>query len=364
MQITAAVAFENRAPLRYEALELSEPVADEVVVRLVASGICHTDLTVLDHSPLRWPAVLGHEGAGRVMSVGSAVTTLQVGDPVAMTFSSCGHCPNCSQGRPAQCLSFPMLNMSGGLRADGSCTHSFEGKQAFGAFLGQSSFATHAVVSARSAVRLPADFPLELAAPLGCGIQTGAGAVLNTLLPRPGSSFAVFGTGAVGLAALMAAKAAGCTTLIAVDRSPERLKIALELGATHTVETNSDTVATVRKLSGGGIDFAVEAAGAPAAMTQSIESLAARGSAVLLGIAPGAKITIDPMLLQRNALTVRGVMMTEAAPEVFIPKLVALNRAGLLPYERLIKYYDFDDINTAIADARSGATIKPVIRMP
>jgi aryl-alcohol dehydrogenase len=363
VRITAALAFDNRAPLRTEAIEISEPASDEVVVRIVASGICHTDLTVLDHSPLPWPAVLGHEGAGRVTAIGSSVTTVGVGDPVATTFNSCGICVNCAQGFPAQCLNFTAVNMSGGRRTDGSCSHSIEGKPVFAAFLGQSSFATHAVMKARSVVRIPEDFPLELAAPLGCGIQTGAGGVLNTLRPRPGSSIAIFGAGAVGLSALMAAKAAGCTTLVAIDRSASRLKLANELGATHTFEAKDDVANAIRSVSGGGVNYSIEAAGAPSAMQQAIESLAVRGSALLLGIAPGTRISIDPMMLQRQSLTVKGMMMTEGTPRVFIPKLIELFRAGLLPYDRLVRYYDFSDINSAIADARSGVAIKPIIRM-
>lgn len=367
MKIDAALAFGPGKPLSIEPVELSGPAAGEVLVRLVATGLCHTDLTVMDHMPLPWPALLGHEGAGVVAAIGAGVTRVAVGDPVVMTTASCGHCRECSRGEPAYCNHFTALNMSGGHRADGTCTHTRDGAPVFAGFLGQSSFATHVVVLERSVVRVPADLPLETLAPMGCGIQTGAGAVLNTARPRPGDSLAVFGAGAVGLSALAAAAVAGCTTRIAVDMVPSRLDLARDMGATHVFNAGQcDPVAAIRELTGGGVDFAIEAAGLTAVMAQAVEALGPRGTAVLVGVAGDTPVPVNPSALQGGGRTVKGSMMCgdHAVPADFIGRLIALWRDGQLPFEKFVRYYDFADINQAIADAKAGVAIKPILRMP
>ena len=281
MDIQAAVAHGNKQPLALETVQLDEPQAGEILVRIVASGICHTDLTLIDFSPLPWPAVLGHEGAGVVERVGAGVTKVKAGDHVIMSTTSCGRCRNCLQGQPSFCLHFQGVNMSGGRRPDGSCTLHQHGKPAFGGFFGQSSFATYVLAGERNTIKIDKDLPLDVMAPFGCGVQTGAAAVLNTLKVKPGRSLAVFGAGAVGLSALMAAKIAGCGPLIAVDTKPSRLALASELGATTVINASEvDAVAELQKL--GGVDYAVEAAGVAAVMTSAIASLGFNGEAVLV----------------------------------------------------------------------------------
>ena len=268
MQIQAAVCREKDGAFTLESVELSEPQADEVVVKIVASGMCHTDLAVRDqHIPLPLPAVLGHEGAGIVAKVGAGVTKFKAGDHVVLSYGSCGKCGNCLSGRPAYCAQFLPFNV-GTCRPDGSCTHQQNGKAMTGAFFYQSSFATYALTHVRNVVKVADDLPLEVLAPLGCGIQTGAGAVFNCLRPQAGSSIAIFGAGAVGLSAVMAAAVAGCAVIIVVDVQEARLALAKELGATVVVNARTaDSVAAVREASGGGVDSAVEATGLPAVMT-------------------------------------------------------------------------------------------------
>ncbi len=366
-KIRAALAHANRSPLSIEDIELSEPQADDVLVRITSTGLCHTDLMVLDEAPLPWPAVLGHEGCGIVEQVGANVQGLVPGDTVVTTSVSCGMCSNCLQNQPSYCEKFRALNMSGGYRADGTCSHCQGERKLFGRFLGQSSFATHALVHQRSVIKVDANLPLEQMAPLGCGIQTGAGAVLNTLKPRMGSTLAIFGAGAVGLAALMAGKLGGCSRLILVDRLPSRLALGLELGATDIIDASQvDSVAAIRELTGGGVDGSVEATGVPAVMSQAIAALGLNGCAVLVGLAsPQASVAFNPTELQSRRQSIKGSMMAGdgASPQVFIPELIAHWRAGRFPFDKLSKFYAFEDINQAIADARSGSAIKPVLRM-
>lgn len=365
MRIDAAVAHANRQPLALEQVDLDGPQANEVLVRITATGICQTDISILNYVPLPWPAVLGHEGAGIIERVGDAVTTLAVGDHVVLTTTSCGRCSNCMQGQPSFCINFRTVNMSGGRRADGSCTMHQHGKTAFGGFLGQSSFAAYVLATERNAIKIDKDLPLDVMAPFGCGIQTGAAAVLNTLKVQAGRSLAVFGAGAVGLSALMAAKIAGCSPLIAIDTKPERLALALELGATSVINAGeADAVAILQ--ASGGVDYAVEATGIAAVMENAVNALGVNGAAVLVGVAAGQKVSLDPMTLQSRGLTVKGTIMAgrDGVPALFVRKLIEFWREGKLPVEKMIRYYDFADVNQAIEDSRSGATVKPILRLP
>lgn len=364
MEILAAVVKE-KGHFAVEKVELGTPRDDEVLVKIVASGMCHTDLAVKDqHIPFPLPAVLGHEGAGIVVAVGEKVAKLAPGDHVVLTYASCGQCPNCLKGKPAYCDAFLGYNL-GTCRPDGSCTHHQHDKPLAASFFYQSSFATHAIAHQRNVVKVPADLPLETLAPLGCGIQTGAGSVFNCLKPAAGSSIAVFGMGAVGLSATMAAKVAGCTTIIAVDVQSQRLALAKELGATHTLNGNEVLpIEEMRRIVPGGVDYAVEATGIPWVMSDSVEALAGTGTAVLLGVAPhGAKVQFSAATLL-GGRTIRSSIEGDSIPEIFIPRLVELYRRGLFPFDRIAKYYDLADINQAAADSESGATIKPIIRMP
>jgi aryl-alcohol dehydrogenase len=339
---------------------------DEVLVRVVGAGICHTDLSSRDGAlPVPLPAVLGHEGAGVVEAVGSEVTRAVPGDTVLLSFSSCGACPSCSEGRPAYCGTFLSRNF-GGVRPDGSPTiAAADGSPVGGRFFGQSAFAHRALVDQRSLVPVTVSGEDELAAlaPVGCGVQTGVGAVLNTLAPERGQSLAVFGAGAVGLSAVMAAALTGADPVIAVDVVASRLELARELGATHTVDaTEEDPVARIVEITGGGADFAVECSGVPAVLRQAVDALAVGGTAAVVGApAFGVEVSLDVNNLLQGR-TVHGVIEGDSNPDTFVPYLVDLHRKGLLPFDRMVRFYEPGRINEAAADAESGKVLKPVLR--
>lgn len=363
MQITAAVARSAGHPLELVPLELDEPRADEVRVRMVATGVCHTDALVRDQVlPTPLPVVLGHEGAGIVDAVGAAVTTVEPGDHVVLGFNSCGHCVSCRSGHPAYCETFPAHNF-GGRRADGTTSLSDGETVVSSHFFGQSSFATFANVAERSVVRVPKSVPLEILGPLGCGLMTGAGAVLNVLRPEAGSSIVIFGTGAVGCSALLAAIVANCTTIVMVDIVPGRLEFALDLGATHVIDSRSeDAVEAVKRITGGGAQCALDTTGNRQVFRQMVDSLAVRGHGVLVGAAPaGTDAAVDIGAFLTQSPTISGVIEGDAVPQSFIPLLVELYQAGRFPFDRLVKEYPFERINDAFEDSAGGVTIKPIV---
>ena len=365
MQATAAVVREAGGPFQLETVEVEAPRDDEVLVKIVASGICHTDVAVRNQDvTLPLPMVLGHEGSGIVESVGSAVSHVAPGDHVVLSGDSCGHCRNCHHGLPSYCDDFVESNLTG-LRRDGSSPLSQSGEPLRGRFVGQSSFATYSVAPARSVIKVPDDLPLELLGPLGCGLTTGAGTVLNALKPPAGSSIVIFGVGTVGLAAVMGARLSGCEKVIAVDPNAARLNIAHEMGATHTVDPGTrDPVAVIRELTGGGADFSVECSGIPIAVRQAVDCLGRPGMCAQVGATPaGAEIafSMDHIGFGRG---IKGVVMGDSAAQTFVPYLAELYRSGRLPYDRFVQYYDFADINQAIHDsAVTGKVIKPILRM-
>jgi len=357
MKITAAVVPVRSAPFEMEALDLAAPLADDVLVRVVASGMCHTDLHARDgYFPnLPYPVVCGHEGAGIIEQVGAAVADLAPGDPVVISFPWYGECGPCRAGRISYRERARLLKSSG-RRVDGSIPMSRDGEPVYSCFFQQSSFASFAVAPAKDVVKIRRDAPIEMLGPLGCGLQTGAGAVLNVMQPAAGQSIAVYGVGGVGLAA----RTAGCDPIIAVDRLPARLVLARELGATHTLESRgAETLAQIRKITGGGTDFALETSAVPAVFRLAVDGLRGLGTCVLVGSArAGTEVSFEMPWLQ-GGRTVRGVIQGDSRPRDFIPRLVELFMAG-----RLITRYDFEDINRAAADATSGAAIKPVLLMP
>jgi aryl-alcohol dehydrogenase len=365
MQITAAVVRERSAPFNLEQLDLCDPRPDEVIVRVVASGMCQTDLHGRDgyfSSP--YPAVYGHEGAGVVHAVGSAVDALAPGDHVVMSFPWCGTCPNCQQHKYCYCVHGRRLKMHG-TRVDGSTLIAKDGAPVFSAFFQQSSFGTYALTQARYAVKVRKDAPLEALGPLACSGQTGAGAVLNAMQPQPGDSLAIFGVGAVGLSALMAANIAGCDPIVAVDVHAHRLALARELGATHVIDHSGRdrVVDEVRAVVPGGVRYALDTSAQPSVFRQAIEALMPGGTCVLLGSAPpGTEVAIEMPFLQQGRI-VRGVVQGESLPKEFIPRLVDLIVAGKFPIQKMIKFYDFADINVAAQESSSGIAIKPVLRI-
>ena len=365
MRATAAVVPAKNSPFELREVVLDDPRPDEVVVRVVASGICHTDLIVRDQwYPPELPAVLGHEGSGVVEQVGADVTSVRPGDRVALSFNFCRTCRNCLRGRPAYCEDFFPRNF-GGRRSDGSATvRASDGSALNANFFGQSSFGTYALASEHTIVKVPEDVPLELAGPLGCGIQTGAGAVLNSLAPPDGSSIVVFGAGTVGLSAIMGADVANCGTIIAVDLVPERLRLATELGATHVLDGRDDALSErITGLTGGGADYTVETTANPRVLRTAVDSLNFGGTCGVIGAAPiGTEVSLDmsALLFDRS---VRGIVEGDSVPRLFIPRLIDLYRRGRFPFDRLIRTYPFEEINAAAADSERGVTVKPVITM-
>ncbi len=359
----AAVVEEKEGPFALQEVEVGDLRPDEVLIDVRASGICHTDLGAQAGSyPTPLPCVLGHEGAGIVAAVGSAVGGLAPGDRVAMSYAACGACPSCLAGRPFFCPEFFPRNFLA-QRMDGSTALSRDGRPLHSQFFGQSSFASQAVCHHRSVARIDAEIPFELLAPIGCGIQTGAGAVLNVLRPGATSSLVVLGTGAVGTSAVMAARVAGCATIIAVDLNPARLSLARELGATHTIDPGSeDVVEAVRDLTGGGADFSLECTGNPMVLRQAVELLGSGATCGVIG-APvfGTDVALDVNELLAHGRHVRGIVEGESLPQVFIPQLVELWRQGRFPIDRLVATSPFDQINEAAATMHGGTVIKPVV---
>ncbi len=284
MQIEAAVARKEFAPLNFEALDLEEPRHNEVRVRLVGSGVCHTDVAIRDQTivPMPQPIVLGHEGAGIVEKVGASVTKVNVGDRVILSGDSCGNCPSCQVSLPSYCYEFLQRNFGGG-RADGTTPLSRNGEKVH-TFMGQGSFATHAVCHDRNVIKVTDEAPLELLGPLGCGVITGAGAVINSLKVGVGKSIAVFGTGSVGLSAVMAAKLVGAGKIIAIDLRDDRLKLARELGATHSVNPDNESISeAIKRIIGSGVDFTLETTALMPILRQAIDVLAPRGTCGFVG---------------------------------------------------------------------------------
>jgi len=362
MQVRAAVLRTGNGPFTIEELELEEPRHDEVLVRMVAAGMCHTDLLSRELPPefFTGAQVYGHEGAGIVVEVGAGVTDLTVGDHVVLSFNHCGSCPACSKGKLPYCFNLNQYNMSGG-RPDGSKAFTdADGNPVGSHFFGQSSFASHAVVARTSVVKVDSSYDLTVMGPLGCGIQTGAGAILNTLEVQPGSSVVITGAGALGLSAVMAAKVAGATTIIAVDRHSSRLELATKFGASATLSgTPAEITAGILDATGGGADYAFDTTGNAAIVRASFEGLNNLGTIGLAGVGFG-DITFDFLSLI-GGRTITGVMEGDSTPNEFIPRLAALNAEGRFPYHELITSFPIEQINDAEAASASGSVIKPVL---
>lgn len=359
----AAVVEEHGAEFSIETVRGGPLAPDEVLVRVVSVGVCHTDVVARNGDyPVPVPIVLGHEGAGIVVAVGDAVHDTAVGDHVIASFVACDECSTCKAGRPALCQ-FAFEENFLARRPDGTSPLSgADGSALHGRFFGQSSFGEYAICPEKSLVVIPNDFDLKLAGPLGCGVQTGAGAVLNSLRPAAGSSIAVFGVGAVGLAAVMAAKIAGCSPIIAVDRHESRLALARELGATETLlATGAEDVEELKRLSDGGLEFAIDTTGNPGVVRTAIDSLRVAGVFGLIGAAKfGTEVSLDltHMLFGR---VFRGIIEGDSIPREFIPQLIEYHRAGQFPLERLYEYFTLDQVEQAIEASESGRVIKPVV---
>ena len=364
MKIQAAVAWEAGAALSIEEFDLDEPRADEILVRVEAVGVCHTDDNArLGRLPVVFPIILGHEGAGTVERVGASVTKVKPGDRVLFTPDYCGQCEQCVLGKTPYCDQAVAVTFTG-TRPDGSPRAHQDGGPVRASFFGQSSFATHSLVTERNIVPVAADAPLHYLAGFTCGVQTGAGAILNAMPVGSASKVAVWGTGAVGLAAVMAAKASGAAEIVAIDRVGHRLALAAELGATVTIDTTGqdlyDVAAAVVKATGRGADVALDTTGNPAVILAEVRSLATHGTASVI-TSSGAPVNLPPGDLLLKGRQLRGTMGGPINPTVFIPRLLDLHAQGRFPVERLVKNYPFAALNMAIGHSLSGDTIQPVL---
>lgn len=362
--VTAAIARETGADLTVESVELDELRPREVRVRMAATGVCHTDALVRDQIyPTPLPAILGHEGAGVVEAIGDEVRTVEPGDHVVLAAAYCGHCRRCRSGQMAYCENLFAQDF-GGRREDGTTAFSQDGEQVSSHFFGQSSFASLSNVVEESVIRIDKDIPLDLVAPLGCGIQTGAGAVLNELRPAPGTSIVVIGTGAVGGGALMASGIAGCAHVVAADIHDSRLELARELGATDTINTRLQnlTEEILRITEGSGADFIIDTTARPEVLRQAADALGVRGTLALVGAAaPGTEATFEIGASLVKGWTFKTIVQGSSVPQVFIPRLLGLWKQGRFPFDKLITHYPIDRINDGFRDSASGETIKPVV---
>jgi aryl-alcohol dehydrogenase len=360
MRTTVAVVNEQGGDFALEELELEGPRADEVLVRIVATGLCHTDIHLKGFLPAEmFPNVFGHEGAGVVEEVGSDVAGIEVGDHVVLSFRSCRSCANCAAGMVGYCDQSLLLNYMG-MRMDGSTTYSRDGSPVFGSFFGQSSLSAHALAYADNCVVVDKSVDLTKVAPYGCGFQTGAGTVLNVLKPGPDDSLVVHGVGAVGLAALAAAQHLGTGTLVAVDPLASRREAAERYGAIGVDPTTETVVDRVKELTGGGASYGIDTTAISEVVKQAQQSLRARGTLVALGLG-AEEYAIDAIDLLQSGKMIRSSVEGDSDPQEMVPRLIELNAAGAFDVDDLVTTYPFTEINSAVADVLAGKVVKPVL---
>jgi len=364
VETKAAIVRKPAGPMTIEDVTIDSLRDNEILVRIAGTGLCHTDLVfAAGLTILKPPAVFGHEGAGIVEKIGDAVAGVSVGDHVVMTFNSCGNCVRCESGHPAYCLQFPAMNYGSG-RADGSCTVHVGDQCVSANFFGQSSFAGYAIGNERNVVPIDKDVPIELMGALGCGVQTGAGSVMNAMACPEGSTLVILGGGAVGLSAVLGGAIQGCSTIIVIEPKPSRREMALELGATHVIDpADGDVVAAVREIVTIGVDFIFDTTGIPDLLTQSIQMLAPLGTLGIVGISNpiDASLPLPINQMVGAGFRVMGIIEGDVDPHEFIPRMVSLYREGRFPFDKLLKSYKLEDINEAIADQHAGQCIKPVL---
>jgi len=360
MKIKTAGVTHAGDPLKIVEAQLDEPKVNEVLVKIVSTGVCHTDAVGRDSGTTPFPVALGHEGAGIVERVGSGVQTVQPGDHVVLSFSYCGHCANCLAGHPGMCEHFNELNFEGANHDGSHRLHTVDGED-ISVFFGQSSFADYVVADQNNVVKVDADVDLRFLGPLGCGIQTGAGTVLNYIHPQFGDSIAVFGAGAVGLSAIMAAKIAGMAHIIAVDIFDNRLALAKELGATEVINSKTENAEEkIREIVAQGLDYTIDTTGVSPVIKTAIHVLKPAGECVLVGVGGDFTFNIMGDLLSESK-KLSGVVEGDAVPQLFIPQLVEYYKRGMFPFDKLVKFFDFDQINEAFAASKDGSVLKPVV---
>jgi alcohol dehydrogenase len=358
--------YAQSRPLRVREVELAPPGPGEVLVRIAAAGLCHSDLSVINGDrPRPMPMALGHEAAGTVVELGQDVTDLAAGDHVVMVFMpSCGHCLPCAEGRPALCVPGAKANGAGTLLA-GTRRLSCDGV-ALNHHLGCSAFADYAVVSRASVIRIDPDLPLDIAALFGCAVLTGVGAVLNTAHLQAGQSAAVIGLGGVGLAAVLGAVAAGASRIVAVDLNEEKLALARSLGATDTVNGSApDAAAQIRALTGGGVDVGFEMAGSARAASLAFDVVQRGGSTVIAGLAPpDARMPVPLVQLVAEERSVKGSYIGTCVPMRDVPRFIAMHRRGILPVERLVSgRLGLEEINEGFDRLHDGRAVRQIIMM-
>jgi aryl-alcohol dehydrogenase len=357
-EAVAAVYRGEEGRLSLEKVQIDDPRGSEIIVRTVGSGVCHTDLTLMDQN-LVVPGILGHEGSGIVEKVGPCVTKVQPGDHVVVSIPSCGQCGPCLQGRPTYCARIHYIMFV--TRAEGPPTISTDGVEIDHSYA--SSWISHMMTTERCVAKVDQDVPLEFLGPLGCGVQTGVGAVVNALKPEPGSAIAIYGMGTVGQSAVMGAAICGCTKIIAIDVDEKRLEMAREFGATHTINPSAtDPVDAVFDVTGEGADYSLECAGIPEVFQNAVYSIHTRGVCGLLGFPPqGTEVSLNMEAILWGR-TIKGIIEGDSIIDIFIPRLIDFHKAGKLPFDRLLSVYAFDDIEKACHDLRKGLVFKPIIR--
>lgn len=361
MKVIAAVVHETNEALKIEEVELMEPKADEVLIKIVATGVCHTDAESINGRGAPFPAVLGHEGAGIIEKVGASVTNVTPGDHVVLSYSYCGECSQCLTGHQNLCERTVELNFGGKSKDGSNRIHQHE--HPVSTFFGQSSFATYSIANKNNVVKVDKEVDLALLGPLGCGIQTGSGTVMNSLRPEPGTSIAIYGGGAVGLSAVMAAKIMGLKHIIVVDLHENRLELAKELGATHTLNGKEvDVVKEIKEITDGGVQYAIETTGAAPVIKQSIHALRVSGTVSIVGMGGDVMINFTNDILMEGKRVI-GTVQGDSVPQIHIPRLVQYYKEGKFPFDKLVKFYDFEDINQAFEDSKIGVTIKPIVRI-
>jgi aryl-alcohol dehydrogenase len=341
-------------------VELNGPRDDEVLVRIVATGLCHSDITMSSFLPAEmFPNVFGHEGAGVVEEVGANVSGIEVGDHVVLSIRSCRTCAQCQAGYYGHCEQALFINYMG-MRMDGSTTYARDGQTVFGSFFGQSSFAQHAIAYADNCIVVDKALDLARLGPYGCGFQTGVGTMLNVANPSADQSVVVYGAGSVGLAALAAGRTTGAT-MVAVDPLASRRDIAASYGAL-VIDPNdlgdATVVDKVKELTGGGATFGIDTTAIPEVVKAAQQSLAVRGMLIAIGLG-AEEYPIDAVDLLQNGKVIRSSLEGDADPLEFIPRMLAM--ADELDLDRLVTPYPFDQINQAIADSASGKVVKPVL---
>ncbi|MFE7313152.1 zinc-binding dehydrogenase [Streptomyces sp. NPDC057555] len=361
--VSTARPYSTTRPVEVEELELGAPREGEVLVRIAAASLCHSDLSVVNGDRVRpLPMALGHEAVGVVQETGPGVSRVRPGDHVALVFvPSCGFCPDCAAGRPALCAQAAAANGAGALLhgppllTDGSGTPVHHQ-------LGVSAFAEHAVLAQESVVPIPKDIPFAVASMFGCAVLTGAGAVINTAALQPGQSVAVYGLGGVGLSAVLGARAAGAYPIIAVDPVPDKRELALQLGATHAYAPD-EAIEAIRQLTSGGAELAIEAVGNAKVMADCLTAVTRGGTVVSVGLpAPDRMLEVPALAFAGEGKSLLGSYMGDAVPRRDIPRFLGLWRAGLMPVERMhTGTLPLTDINTALEELASGRAIRQVI---